>query len=107
MKKERAPNLNQARIKYLQMCKMSKVKPEPLDGLTNKDLFRLGEDLWNKLPTKTKKRYLEDKGLIPRSNPLAFKWFIRDGLRILQGWRLVWFVVTSPVRYLIFRGRNA
>lgn len=93
--------------KYDELCRYFKVKPEPTHKLNSHALYRLGEDLWNKLPTKTKTRYLEDRGLIPRSNPLAFKWFIRDGLRILRGWRRVWFVVSSPVRYIFFRGRNA
>ena len=95
--------------KYLEISALANMPPLnelELTRFNNRELFRLGEDLWNKLPTKTKTRYLEDKGLIPRSNPLAFKWFIRDGLRILRGWRRAWFVASSPVRFAWFRWKN-
>ena len=97
--------------KYLEICNLANILPLnelELARFNNRELFRLGEDLWNKLPTKTKTRYLEDKGLIPRSNPLAFKWFIRDRVALFKatGWRWLVVMIMNPFRYPGFLKRS-
>lgn len=101
MKEGRAPNIDMARAKYIDMCKLAKVKPEISTSSTNKELFAKGEKFWNALPVKAQRAYLEDRNLIPRANPLAFKWFVRDRVRFFQatGWRWLVVMIMSPFRY--------
>lgn len=87
--------------RYLEMCRLAGKRPESIAKYSNRELFRLGEDLWNQIPVKKQRAYLEDRNLIPRANPLAFKWFVRDRVRFFQatGWRWLVVMIMSPVRY--------
>lgn len=94
--------------RYLEMCLLAKKRPGDIAKYNNTQLFRLGEDIWNQLPMRVKQRYLEDRGLIARANPLAFKWFVRDRVRLFQatGWRWLVVMIMSPFRYPGFLMRS-
>lgn len=77
--------------------------------MTNTQLYRLCEDEYNRQPNRKKLAYTEWLGLTPRQNPLAFKWFASDMLKIKQPANLaekLYVYIQLPFRYPGFLRRK-
>lgn len=97
-------------VRYQQLTKFFRLKPlrpTELAKLNNTQFYRLCEDLYNAQPNKRKEAFTEWLGMT-RRNPLAFRWFLNDSLRIYQakGWRWWVVVLSSPFRYPGFLART-
>ncbi len=90
--------------KYDEMCrffKLKPIKPGELARLSNEQFYRLCEDTYERQPRACKLDYAEELGLMPRRQPRAFKWFIRDLIKVYRatGVRKAWLTLTAPFRY--------
>jgi hypothetical protein len=82
-------------------------KEKELATMSNHDLYRLGQDLYNRQSNDGKRRYEEHVGG-KRINPLALKWYLRD-LKVFyraKGWRWLAILLMTPFRYPGFVRRS-
>jgi hypothetical protein len=78
------------------------VRPRDMAEMTNLEVYRLAEDLFNRQSRKAKDAYAEEIGAIPRREPLAFKWFLHDLRRYkgaTSGMKRLLMTLQSPFRY--------
>lgn len=87
-------------------------RAKPMDAasmakLTNSQLYRACEDLYNRQPEKAKVRYSDHLG-ITVSNPLSFRFFARQCQAVYRpkGLWKAWLWLTLPFRYPGFVQRS-
>lgn len=89
--------------------RIKRILPNEIAMMTTSQIYRLCEDEYNRQPNRRKREFTEWLGLTPRSNPLAFKWFVSDTLKIKQPQSLTEKVIIYlqlPFRYPGFLKRK-
>lgn len=96
--------------RYHQLCEFTRTKPitgERLAKLNNQQLYRLGDDLYNSLSAKRRRKFTDWLG-VTTGNHLSFGFFLKAliGTYRATGWRKLALFVQAPFRYPGFIARS-
>lgn len=95
---------------YYKMTAFFKERPVSevtIAKMSNMDLYRLAEDLYNRQPMKRKNEYAVALGIIKRQGPMRFSTFASYYLAVkapLRGdYRRAFYALQAPIRYFMYR----